>query len=31
MKQIGFILGVVAGVLVAAAWLWVMTVMMFVM
>ncbi len=31
MKNLGFILGVVAGVLLAAAWLWAMTVMMFVM
>ena len=31
MKNLGFILGVVAGVLLAAAWLWAMTIMMFVM
>jgi hypothetical protein len=31
MKHPSFILGVVAGAILAAAWLWLMTVMMFVM
>ena len=31
MKHMGFILGVITGVLLAAAWLWIMTIMMFVM